>query len=237
MRFESLLSTFLLTVMPLLVVNNVFAACPQPEQPALSQTLEPLIAGGHAASAMSCIAQLHRQQQEEGSVYPDEVRYQLAKLYSDAIYRLSKGALGAARESDHSMATELWRRYVDEVHAPYDSTRALTGFDRILQHGRYGKLDDALPSIARAASIGRKALAPQQANNLFSLVKRCPLWRQTVDPPPNALCSQPCAAVGSSLVASLRRELGSDKWDGAPGLSRLAENLKAFEGALQCGMP
>ena len=229
------LTTFVLAIV---LGASAFATtqCPIPEQPAMSRSLEKMIAVGQIDDAMQCVLHIDRQQQETGVALSDEVRFQLAKQFTDAIHILSGGAAGSARNSDNVKASSLWRAYLDGVSEPVDKSRILLGVDRLLQHGRFDAFEQYLPSIAKAIGRSRDLLPPQTANELFSVIKRCPRWRQVQQPTSGAfkMCTKPCPEIGQDFLKSLRDELGQPIWASSPGLIRLGTNAAALEKAVVC---
>ncbi len=221
----------------LLLLSNAAIAqtCPPPQQPMLSNALESLILGGQADDAMQCVIDLD----DNASELPDDVRYQLAKNASDAIEAL--GGDVNVLISYNERATKLWDTYLQNVSPPFDQGRISFALIKLMQHGRFSQFEQFFPSIAKAFNRGRARIAANQADQLFTTIKRCPAWnvvaRGTTGNDRGISCAKPCPDIAQSLLSALSDELGQRPWAGPAGIKRLAVNAKALEDSLKCTPP
>lgn len=208
--------------------------CPPPEQPALSKALTEMITAERADDAMQCIISISTETRESGGDVPDDVRYQLAKQASDAIESL--GGEGSVMDGYNSQATGLWQDYLENVKEPFDRGRLSFAITKIMQHGRFGAFQDIFPALISGIVKAKNWVSMAQSDQLFSIIKRCPLWSNTAYS--GAItCNSPCPSHGNSLLAQLSGKLDQDGWIASPGLKRLSQNAKALKEALACHKP
>jgi hypothetical protein len=206
--------------------------CPAADQPDLATVLGKMINGGRADDAMQCVITIAVDGRESGAFHPEEVRYQLAKLASDAIEALG----GEVFSAYHSEAAMLWDAYLENLSEPYERSRITFGITKLMQHGRSGPFHERFPVLAKAMAQAKAWITPSQSDQLFTIVKRCPNWHVPVKVS-QITCATPCPAHGRHLLDALALNFGRDGWSASEGARRLATNAKALEGSLVCKAP
>lgn len=211
-----------------LVKAQASARCPPPEQPVLSITLEKMVRDGRADDALQCIIEIDDRQGDSDTA--DEVRYQLAKQASDAIESLGGDLTFAAY---HDRATKLWRGYLDNVSAPFDKKRMSFGATKLMQHGRLGEFEQVVPVVIRSFSQNRQGFSSSQADQLFSILKRCPRWN-SVEKTNGFSCTSLCQETARGLVEEITQNFDTNSKTNTDGAKRLLVNAKALGGVLSC---
>lgn len=229
---QSLLSVVVFSSCLLLSNALSAAACPSAQQPLLSNGLELMIHNGQADDALQCIFDL----QGKADNQSDEVWYQLAKNASDAIERL--GEEGGGFPIYHDRAASLWDSYLQNVSAPFDATRVSFALTKIMQHGRFTRFEQFIPSIAKAFNRGGARIALNQADQFFATFKRCPNWnvvsKVNAGGDLGGACTKPCGDIAKLILSSLSDELGQRPWVTSAGTKRLTINANAMEESFQC---
>lgn len=198
------------------------AECPKPEQPALSQTLSRWNEAGRSSDVMDCAISIAGE--NNPADLPDEVRYQIANLMSEAMANLFRNT--APLRLHAAAAADAWQAYLQYVKEPRDDRRLRFALTKLMQNARYDGFDQRVRFIASSVGKARQAIDITHANLLFSTLKRCPSWTIVRA---KLACSKECAGHAETAVSELRKELGTMPWQRSPGLVQLSANAAALE--------
>lgn len=205
-------------------------ACPMPELPAMTQSLNRMTSAHRADDAMQCIIDIA--DDPSSDLFSDELRFALAKQSSVAIEALNSGG-GTPFRPYQQRAAKLWLAYLKSATSSSDRTQLLTGITNVLNYARFDDFGGVAPTIVAAMGKARRWLGVDQANRFFSILNRCPAWLDE-GAPERDLCRDGCSQVAGAVLEAFRSEFDADDWAGSEGVRRLKTNSGALKGRLQC---
>ncbi len=197
--------------------------CPPPRQPELGQTLKNMIDRGRYLDVRDCVD--HLSAAEEADSYSDEVRYQLASQFRDALDK-EQGVTTSAQAAQKIV--RLWMSYVEFAQPDYDPVRHRQAFLALVRFSAYSKFQDFRPSIINAMERADGKLISADARLFFEIIRRCPSYSNISNPLRNISCQQDCASFFRTVSKEIAESLTRATQLSGPARSAFLQNNEAL---------